>query len=179
MDKIWKFPCYHPQIHSKTKSEISQCYPGWKDISPPNSTSVNKSECPNRAIEPSHQCFRGIHDDIISKNEIDQAIGLGHIMIRAGGDHFDVHYDVSNLQQQIPTVVTKLQGLLQEQYHVFNVQPVAFRIHTVGPMDLYGVNLFQPHAATLNQTVSCRWETTHMIHGRPPSHMKMQSPFLL
>ena len=101
-------------------------------------------------------CFRGVHDDIVSDEEIDSALRLGNNLIVDGGDHFTIHYDVSHLQQRIPTLLEKLQALLHENYHVAHnaINPVAFRVYTVGPMDAHGVNLYRSPSWTLNRTVS-------------------------
>lgn len=161
VDKIWRIPCHQPpmDVSATSSSPISRCYPGWNTVTMDrrNETETEieiENECPNMAIQAEHACFRGVHDDIISMHEVDQALGLGNHLILTGGDHFDVYYDVSYLNQRIPSVVSKLQRLLRERYNQYNIQPVAFRIHTAGPMDFYGVNLFQGPALTLNQTVS-------------------------
>ena len=101
------------------------------------------------------KCFRGVHDSIASDAEIDTALRLGNNLIVDGGDHFTIHYDVSHLRQRIPTLLEKLQTLLDETYHVQqdSIEPFAFRIYTVGPMDAHGVNLYRSPAFTLNRTV--------------------------
>ena len=108
-------------------------------------------------------CFRGVHDDIISDEEIDNALRLGNNLILDGGDHFTIHYNVSHLERKIPTTMEKIQALLQETYHVNQdaVEPVAFRVYTVGPMDAHGVNLYRSPAWTLNRTVSTNNHTVH------------------
>jgi hypothetical protein len=160
VDKIWNIPCYNPpnfesKIGGEVTTPISRCYPGWNSSSHPHKIDAQK-ECPNTdsATSPTSHCFRGVHDDVISKYEVDQTLRLGNSLILNGGDHFDVHYDVSHLNQRIPSVVTKLERLLHERYNQSQFQPVAFRVQTAGPMDFYGVNLFQTSALTLNQTVS-------------------------
>jgi hypothetical protein len=46
-----------------------------------------------------HPCFRGIHDNVISKSEVSQALAFAKFLIDTGGDHFDVRYEVSLLEQ--------------------------------------------------------------------------------
>jgi hypothetical protein len=161
VDKIWNIPCYNPPNSESSVggdvTPISRCYPGWNSSSLPHKTD-SQEECPTADTSTSspNNCFRGVHDDVISKHEVDQTLRLGNYLILNGGDHFDVHYDVTHLHQRIPSVVTKLQRLLRERYNQSQFQPVAFRVQTAGPMDFYGVNLFQTPALTLNQTVSLR-----------------------
>lgn len=161
VDKIWNIPCFNPPNNFESKfggeatTPISRCYPGWNSASQPH-TSDKQKECPitDLATSATSHCFRGVHDDVISKYEVDQTLRLGNSLILNGGDHFDVHYDVSHLNQRIPSVVTKLERLLHERYNQSHFQPVAFRVQTAGPMDFHGVNLFHTSALTLNQTVS-------------------------
>ena len=107
-----------------------------------------------------------MHDGIISEHEVESALQMGNTLIVNGGDHFDIHYDTSHLEHQVPSIVQKLATLLQTTYHVFHedqqfhLKPVAFRVNTVGPMGGHGVNLFRPPASTLNRTVSARNEAS-------------------
>ena len=159
VDKIWNIPCLDPHNSDSTAgdnvSPISRCYPGWNNDPPSyRNDAENEYSSLDRTASSRNKCFRGVHDDVISKYEVEETLRLGNFLILNGGDHFDLHYDVSYLLQRIPTVVTKLQRLLHERYNQSQLQPVAFRIQTAGPMDFYGVNLFQTSALTLNQTVS-------------------------
>jgi hypothetical protein len=132
----WALPC-----HGVDDANISRCYPG----------AAAAEEC---AASSSPLCFRGVHDNILSDREVDDALRLGNYLILNGGDHFDVHYDVSSLERRIPSIVEKLRLLLRETYKVDSLHPVAFRVNTAGPMDGHGVNLYRSPALTLNQTVS-------------------------
>jgi hypothetical protein len=120
---------------------------------------------------PSGSCFRGVHDGMISEQEVESALRMGNILIVNGGDHFDIHYDTSHLEHHVPSIVEKLTTLLQTTYHVihedqqFHLQPVAFRVNTVGPMDGHGVNLYRPPASTLNRTVSATKKEASMKKG--------------
>jgi hypothetical protein len=113
------------------------------------------------------ECFRGIHDNLIQDKEIMMALMMGDALINDGGDHFDVHFDVSLLHRWTPSIVQKVRNLLDVTYlaHLHNntisledekelpnessssskinssIQPVAFRILTTGPMDGHDVNL--------------------------------------
>ena len=131
----WFMPC-----EPLRETSAFACYPG----SPSSDTC--KSEAANL-------CFRGVHDNIVSDTDIDNALRLGNYLILQGGDHFDIHYDTSHLEQRIPLIINKLRMLLLERYNMNGIQPVAFRVNTVGPMDGYGVNLYRSPALTLNQTV--------------------------
>jgi hypothetical protein len=134
----WHLPC-----QSLTPdASVSSCYPG----SPLQRSDV----C---TAQESKLCFRGIHDWIVSDSEIASALRMGDFLILTGGDHFDIHYDVSHLDRRIPSVLEKLRLLLKETYNVENLRPVAFRVHTVGPMDGYGVNYYRAAASALNRTV--------------------------
>ncbi len=88
-------------------------------------------------------CFRGVHDNLILDQEVHDARVLGANLISQGGDHFDIHRDVELLQALVPSIVTKLRELLSMHYNVSQeIQPVAFRVNAVGPMDGNGVRLF-------------------------------------
>jgi hypothetical protein len=98
-------------------------------------------------------CFRGVHDNVVTDVEVDNALRMGNSLIVDGGDHFDIHYEISFLEQRIPSILDKLRDILRDQYNLNGIRPVAYRVNTVGPMDGYGVNLYRSPALTLNQTV--------------------------
>jgi hypothetical protein len=138
----WSLPCYPTPFGDFVASDCSS------GISPRN------DECSrDDATTDANRCFRGVHDNLISESEVDNALRLGNSLILNGGDHFDIHYDVSHLERRVPSIVKKLRLLLQETYNVDNIHPVAFRVNTVGPMDGHGVNLYRSPALALNQTV--------------------------
>jgi hypothetical protein len=99
------------------------------------------------------KCFRGVHDNVVTDVEVDNALRMGNSLIVDGGDHFDIHYEISFLEQRVPSILDKLRDILRDQYNVSGIRPVAYRVNTVGPMDGYGVNLYRSPALTLNQTV--------------------------
>jgi hypothetical protein len=99
-------------------------------------------------------CFRGVHDKVVTDVEVNDALRMGNSLIVDGGDHFDIHYEISFLEQRVPSILDKLRDILRDQYNVNGIRPVAYRVNTVGPMDGYGVNLYRSPALTLNQTVS-------------------------
>ena len=108
------------------------------------------------------QCFRGIHDGIVSTKDLTAITVFGATLIYHGADHFDIHYETTGFRQQLPSVLAKLQHLLQHQYNVTsNVQPVAFRVNAVGPMDGAGV----PFYGTATPTSPVRlFNRTNYLH---------------
>ena len=95
---------------------------------------------------------------MISDHEIGETLKWGAELIQKGGDHFDLHTSteqVQQLQQRLPTLVNTIRQLLYTTYHVQPppsssqtttntntnttkqqwLQPVAFRISAVGPLD--------------------------------------------
>jgi hypothetical protein len=116
--------------------------------SPPNlqTTSCQASPWPHSCISPqgdSARCFRGVHDDQISEQDIQDILQLGASLIEEGGDHFDIYEGTTMLRNKLPTVVHTIQELLTNRYGVSReIQPIAFRINAVGPMDAAGVPLF-------------------------------------
>ena len=137
----WFFAC-QPLTDNYSLSEVSP-------------VCENSIEQVNSHGTDTSKCFRGVHDDLVSDEEIDTALRLGNNLILDGGDHFTIHYDVSHLRQRMPTLLEKLQTLLEETYHVQqdSIEPIAFRVYTVGPMDAHGVNMYRSPAFTLNRTV--------------------------
>lgn len=140
---FWSLPC-----HDVLDDSISRCYPG--------SRVQTDGECAAAPLA-NQQCFRGVHDNIVPDLEVDNALRLGNYLILNGGDHFDVHYDISLLEERIPSTLEKLKLLLRERYNVENIHPVAFRVNTAGPMDGQSVNLYRSPALTLNQTTYLNW----------------------
>jgi hypothetical protein len=154
------------------------------------------------------QCFRGIHDNFMREKEINAAISMGDALIQIGGDHFDVHYDVSILNRMLPSIVEKVRNLLDRTYlnqhqqtqndtKINNygaktndedgdfkentswsknrdIQPVAFRVLTTGPMDGHDVKLKQKgekmsmyltHSSALNETNYLNWVLKSRHHN--------------
>jgi hypothetical protein len=100
------------------------------------------------------QCFRGVHDAMITDAEIRAAIRLGQYLIdHHGGDHFDILDDIILLRSRVPTILTKLEYLLRTTYRqepttaANAVQPLAFRVYAAGPMAGDGVRA--SHLASL------------------------------
>jgi len=155
------------------------------------------------------QCFRGTHDNFIEKKEINAAISMGDALIQIGGDHFDVHYDVSILNRMVPSIVEKVKNLLDRTYlnqqhqqpqndarsnndgantndeelknesaswskNSRDIQHVAFRVLTTGPMDGHDVKLKQKgekmsmyltHSSALNETNYLNWVLKSRQHN--------------
>jgi hypothetical protein len=153
VDHVWKLPCVAPP----PDSSVSKCYPGWNNNNGDgNEDQMKQESCPN-GFDSKHQCFRGIHDGVISQEEALAARNLGHRFILNGGDHFDVHYNTVILQQELPTIMQKLQTLLREKYQQTNLQAVAFRFQIAGPMDFVGVDLNSYASVGLNVTNYLSW----------------------
>jgi hypothetical protein len=144
INATWFIPCHAPP----DIDHLPESYPGSSLL--PLTSGSESNTCPDPTrLQPatkrpstrasSSLCFRGVHDDFISLREIDQALRLGSSLIRSGGDHFDIHYNVDYLQESLPSIVKKLHTLLEREYHVPKVAPVAYRISAAGPMDGRGV----------------------------------------
>ena len=104
---------------------------------PPDSCQATDSP---RSLSPNARCFRGIHDNIITDHEVGDALRMGAELIQAGGDHFEIHENVILLQDRLPTVLDTIRNLLRDTYMVQGkIQPVAFRVNAVGPLDGNGV----------------------------------------
>jgi hypothetical protein len=131
----WFMPCRVPSATDRIRT--------WSETTPP----------PPMAM-PLNQCFRGIHDGLIHDRHIREALSLGHDLVSAGGDHFDIHYNVQLLYQRLFSTLGVLEALLRDRYrttaatasstssssHVVTAPvPVAFRIQAVGPMDGLGI----------------------------------------
>jgi hypothetical protein len=95
------------------------------------------------------KCFRGVHDNILSENEVNDVIGLGLSPTEHGSHHSKV-YGAALLQKEIPKVMKKLKRLLNDEYNLEQPNPVAFRVTTSGPLDGYGVSF--DRATTLNHS---------------------------
>ena len=155
VDHVWKLQCATPP----PDSNISKCYPGWNDhCDDGNKDWMAEGSCPSGYDSPNQlRCFRGVHDGVISQEEALAARNLGHRFILAGGDHFDMHYNGTILQEELPTIMQKLRTMLREKYFQRHLQPVAFRFQTVGPMDFVGVDLNSYASVGLNVTNYLNW----------------------
>lgn len=156
VDYVWHLECVRPP----TGSNISRCYSGWKQNDLPGKAihdkDVDSKSCSVNA-DRTHACFRGIHDSVISHEEAGIARNVGHRLILNGGDHFDIHYNTTILSEEIPTIMQKLQTLLREKYNQHYLQPAAFRVQAVGPMDFVGVDLTSYGSVGLNTTNYLSW----------------------
>jgi hypothetical protein len=144
----WFLPCRAPE----DAEPISQCFPG-----------SNTSACNAGA----NACFRGVHDNLVASEEVDNVLQLGAHLIEAGGDHNEIYHKASLLSNRIPSVVNILKGLLHNQYNLEGQwDPVAFRISVALPMDAASVRLYGYMADSLlerniNRTVRTLTETCH------------------
>lgn len=103
------------------------------------------------------RCFRGIHDNLISDQEVGETLRLGAQLIQEGGDHFDIYSDDKNLlllQDRLPTLLSTIKRLLRDTYLIgretTKLKPVAFRVNAVGPFDGKGVALHGSHSQSSN-----------------------------
>jgi hypothetical protein len=109
---------------------------------------------------------------------------MGDILIKNGGDHFDVHHDVRLLNRKVPGTVAMVKSLLESFYlnrHQHNqnskkekIRPVAFRVLTTGPMDGHDVKLKQDgdsmsmyltDSSALNETNYLNWVLNSRQHN--------------
>lgn len=152
INTTWFLPCHPPsgtQVFADAASRSAQA------------NTTEGLEC-RVGLE---RCFRGVHDNLVSERHVQQALRLGAHLIAQQGDHFDIHYDVIILKQRLPSVVSTLRKLLRERYHVTDelLQPVAFRVNAVGPMNGEGVPLYGRHVSSnslvrvLNRTRYIEW----------------------
>jgi glycosyltransferase involved in cell wall biosynthesis len=128
----WTIPCV-----SRRESAPYQCQ------------ATDEGEC---AVDSAtmQQCFRGVHDNILSDEEVVDVLQFGNYLVKQeGSDNLDVFY-ATYLERQLPEVLNKLKLLLRETYNFIQVEPITFRITSAGPMDGYGVN---PDSMALNETV--------------------------
>jgi len=173
IDKSWFFPCKPiPRTAEALPSHPSSCYPGTLSDDE-NNVCKDDETTPDR---PNGRCFRGIHDDFMTKKEIADALRMGSTLISMGGDHMDIHYDVTFLEAKLPSLVKKVRALLRDTYHIpasqdLNLQPVAYRVNAVGPMDGEGVPMYGLAAAShpllrlLNRTRYLRWMHESLRHN--------------
>jgi len=138
-----------------------------KDLAP--SSCVWKQECKEEPDDEktceAHSplsCFRGVHDGIISDEEVDGVLRLSALLVKHGGDHMEIHNDVKPLIGSVPSVTEKLHSILRSDYALPPIHPVAFRISVSLPSDS---NAMYQHAkqATLlkravNTTAYMKWE---------------------
>jgi len=138
----WVYPCSVPE----EVEALSGCFP-----------LSHASTC---AAAETNACFRGVHDGMVSSKEVDRTLRLAAHLIEEGGDHIEIHRDVSLLSEWIPSVMSTLDDLLHSQYHLEGQwDPIAFRISVALPMDGTGVRLYGYMAdslleRTFNRTVS-------------------------
>jgi hypothetical protein len=116
----WWFPC-SPMVHAQ------------------DSNASSTRACLDR-------CFRGVHDNVLSDQQITQIIQVGSTLIQAGHDHMDIHMEVFYLKKRLSSTVHTLRTFLRDNYGI-QVEPVAFRIQAVAPMDGTGVPLYKAHSS--------------------------------
>lgn len=131
------------------------------------------------AGECTASCFRGVHDDIVSHQDVHRVVWFGGQMITNGGDHFDIHYNVSLVETSLPTVLSKLQALLRGNYGIADPRPVAFRIHASAPWSGAGVMSSDPLSNLLNSTNYRQWMEMAAYQNRLAAHFPIPWPLTL
>jgi hypothetical protein len=160
INATWFFPCHVPDNGARP----DPCYPGATEL---QGTDQQQCSAAAKRQEPS-LCFRGVHDDLVSDQEIKDTLRMGSYLISLGGDHFDIHYDTAFLEDRLPSTLRTLRNLLRDTYLIddaalqFPLHPVAFRVNAVGPMNGDGVPLYGLHSSKylvriFNRTRYERW----------------------
>eukprot|EP00980_Cylindrotheca_fusiformis_P001307 scaffold333_cov133-Cylindrotheca_fusiformis.AAC.33 len=135
----WTLPCV-----SEVESSSYQCHPT------PSGDSF--APCDDTT---SRQCFRGVHDGILSDEDVSNVLDFGNYLVeKEGSDNFKEVLRATYLKQELPEVVYKVKALLRETYNRSQMEPFAFRIVVAGPFDGYGV---QPNSIALNKTSYFDW----------------------
>ncbi len=198
VDVSWFVPCSE---HSVESSRQQHC----------DTRDESTNECPGslgHKDQPSRKrCFRGIHDDFVGRMEIDAALNMADLLIGTGGDHFDIHYQSPYLFRMVPTIVKKMACLLDTRYlnqhsenprtyeecvkgdatKIKNLQPVAFRVLTTGPIDGHDVKLKQEkgdkmtmyltHSTALNETNYLNWVLKSRKHNDKSRYQSYYRPW--
>ena len=154
----WFLPCNFPENTTTltTKTTTSQQSSSVDTLAkqlPEESCDARQQDGNNHPDVPQPRCFRGIHDNMISDQEVGETLRLGSQLIHEGWDHFDIHYNKTLLlQEHLPTLLQTIRSLLQETYLLRegSIQPVAFRVSAVGPLDGSGVTLHGSHNQNSN-----------------------------
>lgn len=190
VDVSWFIPCIgHPSEKSQTQCSLQETNDGdeqclW-DVHKEAYYSASNKGAPQTLAK----CFRGIHDNLIDNREIKAAVSMADALIDHGGDHFDVHYDVSHLDKMVPSIVKKVKTLLDTTYLNHQgtqeirstklndnilIQPVAFRVLTTGPMDGHDVkvehhgdtmSMYLAQSSSLNDTNYLDWVLRSRQHN--------------
>jgi hypothetical protein len=161
---------YHPCVLFETPE--STCILR-REVDPSNGT------CQEEPQEPS--CFRGIHDGIITNDEVDNLIQLGASLVQNGGDHLHIYDDTTALRTASPSVISKLESLLRTKYFLPRLSPVAFRINAVLPFDRtaihkHSISKKSPLLQLVNISVYQDWGK-QILHMNSWSHLLL-SPLL-
>jgi hypothetical protein len=125
---------------------------------------VNNETCSDKG-STDKQCFRGVHDGVVSVDETDEALRMASYLIQEkGGDHIHIRRDTDEMEDWIPSIVDSLADLLHDQYNTPpNIEPVAFRVSVSLPLDS---SILLRHYSTkgsllvqaINATVSFSWK---------------------
>ncbi|CAB9530321.1 expressed unknown protein [Seminavis robusta] len=177
----WFMPC-NPPINASTMCQSPTRQQQEMTTTTNKDQSTDDDACPiseDPQHMEDHKCFRGIHDNLITDQDIGETLRMGAELIQVGWDHFDIHYDaryLRHLEGRLPALLETIRSLLRDTYRVGSnhtkLKPVAFRVSASGPLD--GGNL--PLRGSLSQTSSyllrvlnrqryVRWIEKHKRHN--------------
>ena len=136
------------------------------------------------AVPPPVACFRGVHDGMITHNEVESLLDLGALMISKGGDHMTIYNDVKPLIENVPTVVEKLESLLRSKYATPAIQPVAYQISVASPIS-FSASVQNAKGSNRDLYLKARNETLHkmwfnhiqMINSWPKFAIPFSTPY--
>uniref|UniRef100_A0A7S2XKM3 Uncharacterized protein n=1 Tax=Attheya septentrionalis TaxID=420275 RepID=A0A7S2XKM3_9STRA len=164
----WSHECNLPP-HLNASRDPS-CHPGFYK---PNSDgdTVNNNTCSDKG-STDKQCFRGVHDGVVSVDETDEALRMASYLIQEkGGDHVHIRRDTDEMEDWIPSIVDSLADLLHDQYNTTpNIEPVAFRVSVSLPLDS---SILLRHYSTkgsllvqaINATVYQEWDDLYRMQN--------------
>lgn len=116
LNVTWNLTCIDEEEESNSNDERCEALPQSDTKHDSTSCKVrDKKKKKNKKQSPS-PCFRSIHDGAISLNDIDSALSMSAELIENyRGTHSKIYYNASLLDTYIPTLLSKLQHLLDEQ----------------------------------------------------------------
>ncbi|GKZ01442.1 hypothetical protein MPSEU_001095000 [Mayamaea pseudoterrestris] len=128
----------------------------WKNSGPPSCFNVGVTASNayplnnNKTVNDVKQCVRGVHDKLLTKEEIAKVISLGKDLSRnkRRAEPFQIHF--SDIDRLPSSLVITLRRLLINIYEMpKSIRPVAFRIHASAPLN--GDTSFTTKAGTVTQ----------------------------
>jgi len=132
----WNIHCKIPPAQPNQTYDSNSCFPVKRHT---DKTCSENKEGKSKNIEESiaiPQCFRGVHDGMISQSEVQSVLLMARNLINNGSTHLDIHTNTSYLQEYVPSVIAKLKHMLSDRYKVGNTyHPTAFRVSITLPID--------------------------------------------